>query len=758
MGKPAWVGRRAALLGWLVVAACGSGDGAADVAADAGADAATDSGDSSGDASVSGSVCGQASGPSVDLVPFARLSASATRAPLIPPWPREDTDSIATVRDGDPSTGWKVPVGEPVTVTIDVEPLLGGPVNVNLVTALFTQPGPDRLELRVRRACGGEQTSPTWRMEGFGTMLLTGACGGCFDLTVQASSPTTLTTLRVMGRAAGSRPVDTEAVPEPEPEQASVTDRGAGVVEGFYGVPWSFAERRRMLHTLAHLGLGTFIYAPKSDPLHRRAWRTPYPESFTDALGELAALGEDLGVDVVFGISPFVDFAAGSATDRAALAQKLEALTRAGVRHFAILADDIEVDADLFVDAELGQFHVAETLHALAAVRAVTPDATMRFVPTVYSDQRRMDLADGDGYLAALSGLPADVPWLWTGPGTGNTTLAPADLTSATALVGRPPMIWDNLWANDGGDGFFGRILLGSYAGRDPGLRAATAGIVQNPLKQGGLARLAVATFGLALSGADPETLREKAAAVEAIRSAGDPVADAQIAATVMRAFDAVHDEVPGDHSFESALTDLETAMSQSDAAALGDALNRLLPLIAELATLESSAYHSGLAPDLVDELDFPLDKVRAEAERALYALLLLAGAAPPSLGATLQAALADAEERSINNRFVFSPGATDAIAARATAAAGPAGLSAIVTLKTPDPDCEVGKPYKYEPDLLIGTRLTAGGPPGIHTSGQRTEFTPTHAGVYDLLVIAWVPESGAIAAARTSLICRPSR
>ena len=44
-----------------------------------------------------------------------------------------------------------------------------------------------------------------------------------------------------------------------------------GVIEGFYGPPWSDAERRTLLDWMARFGLGTWLYAPKDDPWHRAA-------------------------------------------------------------------------------------------------------------------------------------------------------------------------------------------------------------------------------------------------------------------------------------------------------------------------------------------------------------------------------------------------------------------------------------------------------------------------------------------------------
>lgn len=707
--------------------------------------------DSRGDTSVPAPLCGAAFGAEVELLAFARLSASVTRAPVIPPWPREDRDSIAAIRDDAPDTGWKVPVGEAATVTLDLGPRVGRPVALDRIALVFTAPGPERVTVRLLKACGDAAGDALVVAAGETTLELAGACAACVEVEVRADADITLTALSLVSRDAA---IDA-ATPRPEP--ATTTDHGAGVVEGFYGVPWTFGERRRMLQTLAHLGLGTYIYAPKSDPLHRARWREPYPPDFTAALGELADYGEQLGVDVVFGISPFIDLVVGAPGDLIALESKLLALQAAGIRHFAVLADDIELDATLEVDAALGQAHVDVTLEALAALRAVDPAATMRFVPTVYSDQRRLAFPDGAGYLKALTALPDDLPWLWTGPDTGNAVLVPEDLTIATALVGRPPTIWDNHWANDGGDGFFGHISLRPYGGRDPGLRAATSGIVENPLMQGGLARLAVGTFGAALAGAKDAELIARAVAVEALRSPESAGSDSQIAALVMACFDAPHGDDPGHRGFEAAMTALASAMDPATPAqpvALATALGDALPILAPLAALGSTVHHSGLAVDLVDELAFPLEKVRAEADRAIASLALLAARTAGVPLAQAHAALSDAEERSLTNRFIFSTGATDALAAQAIAGVEPTRLSAVSALDSPDGACFVGEPFRFVPTSAPTAQLAAAGPPDLTVDGRELRFLPRHPGAFAVVALAWTADPPAFTAARYTIVC----
>ena len=38
-----------------------------------------------------------------------------------------------------------------------------------------------------------------------------------------------------------------------------------GVIEGFYGIPWSFEERMSMIEFLSAIGMNQYVYAPKDE-------------------------------------------------------------------------------------------------------------------------------------------------------------------------------------------------------------------------------------------------------------------------------------------------------------------------------------------------------------------------------------------------------------------------------------------------------------------------------------------------------------
>src|SRR5690606_279775 len=51
-----------------------------------------------------------------------------------------------------------------------------------------------------------------------------------------------------------------------------------GLIEGFYGRPWSWEERAGTIETLAPHGYRFYLYAPKADPYLRKRWKEPHPD------------------------------------------------------------------------------------------------------------------------------------------------------------------------------------------------------------------------------------------------------------------------------------------------------------------------------------------------------------------------------------------------------------------------------------------------------------------------------------------------
>jgi len=49
-----------------------------------------------------------------------------------------------------------------------------------------------------------------------------------------------------------------------------------GIIEGFYGEPWTFKQRWEAIATISKYKMNTYIYAPKNDLYHRIKWSQLY--------------------------------------------------------------------------------------------------------------------------------------------------------------------------------------------------------------------------------------------------------------------------------------------------------------------------------------------------------------------------------------------------------------------------------------------------------------------------------------------------
>jgi hyaluronoglucosaminidase len=255
-----------------------------------------------------------------------------------------------------------------------------------------------------------------------------------------------------------------------------------GVVEGFYGTPWSHDARLELLEFLGQQGMNAYAYAPKDDAKHRAQWRVSYSDDELARFEALATRARDGGVRFGFAVSPGLDITYEAREDRAILLEKLLALSGTGVTWFLLLLDDIPMQPGL------GPRHAELASFLLDAMRARVPDGMLTICPTEYVGTRASPYLD-----ALAAGLPPDVDVMWTGPTVCSPTITAADARArAAALGGRAPLLWDNYPVNDGP--MAACLHLGPYRGRDAELAGVLRGVLCNPMTQPRASKLALAT------------------------------------------------------------------------------------------------------------------------------------------------------------------------------------------------------------------------------------------------------------------------
>ncbi|HOA13100.1 MAG TPA: beta-N-acetylglucosaminidase domain-containing protein [Myxococcota bacterium] len=673
-----------------------------------------------------------------DIVPHVRIAASDTLHEAFP-WPIEAQDGPATIRDGNPGTSWKVPAGQTV-LTLDIQPWLQRPVELGSLS-IQASGGVDSVSVALMGACGSTATVVEWPDISV-ALDLSGREAGCVELTLTASENAAVSSLTLVAMV----PAAAVAAPAPAPVDVRVSDRPwSGVIEGFYGVPWSWEERRRMVDLLSRTGMGSYIYCPKWDPFHRAEWRDQYPETDLELFGELISYAADREVAFSFGISPFIDFDTTTDDDYQILKSKIEAFILRGATSVTLLADDIEFETAHPIGGEMGQAHAAVVNRLLDDLRRINPDVVMAFCPTVYSDERIESLgeASGDGaaYLSALSALDSDVQILWTGPHTSDAVMTAADMDNFRSFSGRKPVIWDNFWANDGGDGFLGRTMLSTYTGREPALADAVTGIMHNPSIQGGLSRLTMGTFADFMrnpDGYDPDAAIDFSAGLEATSGASfdsDSERSRELVRYLMSLFDGNAQLMPGSRPVARLADSLANSLKEGGDGWLGDALE-LAPHLARMVVAWSEVHHSDLAPDIVDELYYPLEKARLEGETGLLVLkALLQKASGGNAAAYLeQAAVSMYESNSC--RFTFGEGEIEDLLEAASKAVVKVGTGRLVEVAFDVPPCTAGSEWSV-PVSAMDSSVSVFGLPGATVREGAIGWLPPHAGMFAGVVIA---------------------
>jgi hypothetical protein len=270
-----------------------------------------------------------------------------------------------------------------------------------------------------------------------------------------------------------------------------------GVVEGYYGPPWSGSARRAVIRFIGAHGLTTFLYAPKNDERHRERWREPYSRVELDDFRRTVRAARRAGVRFIYGLSPGLDVCYSCPEDLEALRSKLGQLARTGISRFALLFDDT---SPRLSDARDEAFFGGADQRALARAQAQLTNETADWlrrnrigrldlvVPTIYSGTQCRP------YHEEIAGrLERSIKLGWTGTGVFAPTLSAADARAFRAcLHGRGSVLWDNFPVND--TLLTNNLHLGPLTGRDPALPAELGGYLLNPMTQAHASLVALGT------------------------------------------------------------------------------------------------------------------------------------------------------------------------------------------------------------------------------------------------------------------------
>ncbi len=270
-----------------------------------------------------------------------------------------------------------------------------------------------------------------------------------------------------------------------------------GVVEGYYGKPWSGAARRDVIRFLGERGMNAFVYGPKNDPYHRDRWRDLYPDDALADLRATAVAARAARVRFIYALSPALDICYACDADFRVLTDKLAQVASARVRRFALFFDDVPEGLTHPEDLAAYGGNSSEAVARAHADLTNRVDHWLRthglarltfMVPTDYSGT-----ACNPYHTELGRRLRRGLPVGWTGDAVLTPRVTRAQAVARRACVGgHPVVLWDNYPVND--VVLSNNLHLGPLTGRDPDLPGALAGHLLNPMTQPYASLVALAT------------------------------------------------------------------------------------------------------------------------------------------------------------------------------------------------------------------------------------------------------------------------
>jgi hyaluronoglucosaminidase len=264
-----------------------------------------------------------------------------------------------------------------------------------------------------------------------------------------------------------------------------------GVVEGFYGTPYSQADRLSLISWEGSHGMNLYIHAPKGDLYAGAYWSRLYPAGAMNQFAQEIELANTLGVSWVPDVDPgapvyaytgipgpYHDICFSCSADRQLLLTKLQSFVSLGVKAVMISFDDDQMSSSHTQDARTygtgPSAYGLMTAKLLDWVAAELPGITIFTVPPDYQG------TTSTPYLSSFAThLNPGIVVLWTGPVVISPTITRADATDIDSVLKRKVVVWDNTPVNDFSKGH--DLFLGPITNLGPGLAGVTSGVVANP-------------------------------------------------------------------------------------------------------------------------------------------------------------------------------------------------------------------------------------------------------------------------------------
>ena len=256
-----------------------------------------------------------------------------------------------------------------------------------------------------------------------------------------------------------------------------------GVVEGFYGTPWSHQVRLSLIDFYGQYKMNYYIYGPKDDPYHSSPyWRENYPQEQAQNIKELVEACNQNRVHFVWAIHPGQDIK-WNEEDYQNLLNKFESMYQLGVRAFAIHFDDISGEGT----HPIKQTDLMNRLNE-EFVKEKGDVEPMIVCPTDYT-RLWANPTERGSLVRYGENLDPSVDVFWTGDAVcSDYTISTMDWVGSR--IKRPALFWWNFPVTD-----YARhiIMQGPVYGLSNEMdEEKSRGIVSNPMEHGQASKLAL--------------------------------------------------------------------------------------------------------------------------------------------------------------------------------------------------------------------------------------------------------------------------
>lgn len=219
-----------------------------------------------------------------------------------------------------------------------------------------------------------------------------------------------------------------------------------GVIEGFYGDPYTFEQRIDLFEFMNNNKLNTYFYAPKDDLKHRSEWRVEYNEFELNQFITMIEQSNKNNIDFVYCISPGKDVRFSDESDSEKLLHKLKQLLSCGCTKFAILFDDVDPKLSK-EDQKFISPAVAQTLFTnkiYATMKNLDLRVDFFFCPTEYYGSNISIYKKNIGI-----NLNKEIKIFFTGPDVLSNKIDEAYIKEMREILDNDIIIWDNVPVND---------------------------------------------------------------------------------------------------------------------------------------------------------------------------------------------------------------------------------------------------------------------------------------------------------------------